>query len=155
MDNFSSEFRDIIKSIISDGFQTEGIIKLDNYAEQFISGKLRFKRFLPYEQDGCSEGGPSHVIATILAGTETCADSSLEGISSFKRIVKRAKTQISIIEEWARKTGIWFDDVDNRMAANFGEEIAEGGEAKVYDNGIKLIKTIGLDYFILPHLALD
>jgi hypothetical protein len=36
-----------------------------------------------------------------------------------------------------------------------GEEIAEGGEAKVYDHGTTLIKSIGLDYFVQPILALD
>ena len=34
-------------------------------------------------------------------------------------------------------------------------EIAEGGEAKVYDHGSTLIKSIGLDYFLQPILALD
>ena len=36
-----------------------------------------------------------------------------------------------------------------------GEQIAEGGEAKVYDHGATLVKSIGLDYFIQPILALD
>jgi len=38
---------------------------------------------------------------------------------------------------------------------SFGEEIAEGGEAMVYDHGSMLVKSIGLDYFITPILALD
>lgn len=33
--------------------------------------------------------------------------------------------------------------------------IAAGGEANVYDNGASLLKTIGLDYFVLPIHALD
>jgi hypothetical protein len=36
-----------------------------------------------------------------------------------------------------------------------GEQIAEGGEAIVYDHGATLVKSIGLDYFIQPILALD
>ena len=36
-----------------------------------------------------------------------------------------------------------------------GEQIAEGGEAIVYDHGATLVKAIGLDYFIQPILALD
>lgn len=36
-----------------------------------------------------------------------------------------------------------------------GEQIAEGGEAVVYDHGATLIKSIGLDYFIQPIFALD
>ena len=36
-----------------------------------------------------------------------------------------------------------------------GEQIAEGGEARVYDHSATLIKSIGLDYYIEPILALD
>lgn len=36
-----------------------------------------------------------------------------------------------------------------------GEQIAEGGEARVYDNGTTLVKSIGLDYFVQPIFALD
>lgn len=36
-----------------------------------------------------------------------------------------------------------------------GEKIAQGGEAVVYDNGNKVLKAIGLDYFIQPIFALD
>lgn len=36
-----------------------------------------------------------------------------------------------------------------------GEKIAEGGEAMVFDHGATLVKSIGLDYFVEPILALD
>ena len=41
------------------------------------------------------------------------------------------------------------------MYQALGEQIAEGGEAVVYDHGSTLIKSIGLDYFIQPVFALD
>ena len=41
------------------------------------------------------------------------------------------------------------------LPKQLGEQIAEGGEAKVYDHGATLVKAIGLDYFIQPILALD
>ena len=47
------------------------------------------------------------------------------------------------------------DDVDDILLKSLGEHIAEGGEAKVYDHGSTLIKSIGLDYFIQPIFALD
>lgn len=50
---------------------------------------------------------------------------------------------------------LWTDDVETYLSQSRGAEIAEGGEAKVYDNGARLIKSIGLDYYILPILALD
>ena len=45
--------------------------------------------------------------------------------------------------------------IDESLPRMLGEQIAEGGEAVVYDHGATLIKSIGLDYFIQPILALD
>ena len=70
----NSDFWDSIQSIISDGFNPEGLSKLEEYADKFINGKLLFKRFSPQEQHGCAEGGSSHVIASILAGAENSTD---------------------------------------------------------------------------------
>ncbi|MDE7413457.1 MAG: hypothetical protein K2N05_06680 [Muribaculaceae bacterium] len=153
MDNES--FWKTINDIISDGFSKEGIEKLEYYGELFCNGKLIFKRFSPQEQYGCTKGGTSHVIATILAGAETPSDCFAEGISNIKREFQSATYQATVIEKWAKTIGIWIEDVDNLLCNRFGVNIAEGGEAKVYDNGPTLIKSIGLDYFILPVHALD
>ena len=51
--------------------------------------------------------------------------------------------------------GLWIDSVDEQLPKTLGEKIAEGGEAKIYDHGSSLIKSIGLDYFIQPIFALD
>ena len=68
---------------------------------------------------------------------------------------KRGETQALRIEEWAKAVGVWIDDIDESFTNAFGERIAEGGEAIVYDHGATLVKTIGLDYFVEPILALD
>lgn len=47
------------------------------------------------------------------------------------------------------------DDVDKILPSLLGEQVAEGGEAHVYYKGNTLVKSIGLDYYILPVLALD
>lgn len=60
-----------------------------------------------------------------------------------------------MIEQWAKAVGCWTERVDDSLHCSFGDEIAEGGEAMVYDHGTTLVKSIGLDYFILPILALD
>lgn len=151
----NSDFWDSIQSIINDGFNPKGLAKLEEYADKFINGQLLFKRFSPQEQRGCAEGGSSHVIASILAGAENPADTDSEGISSFKRIIQQAARQAALIESWARKTGIWIENIDSVLQSSLGEMIAAGGEANVYDNGSTLLKTIGLDYFILPIHALD
>ena len=45
--------------------------------------------------------------------------------------------------------------MDKSLPSLLGEQIAEGGEAHVYYKGNTLVKSIGLDYYILPVLALD
>ena len=144
-----------IESIINDGFTSEGLLKLDRYAEQFIGRELVYKRFSPLEQYGCSAGGTTHVIATLLAGAKTNADTFTSGISDFKRMCKRGEEQAKRIESWAKTVGIWFDNIEVKLSDILGEKIAEGGEAMVFDHGSTLVKSIGLDYFVEPILALD
>lgn len=149
------EFWESIDDIISDGFSPEGLDKLDFYAIEFYYGRLLYKRFSQAEQHGCSAGGTTHVIASILAAAGVGADKLTAPIGSFKREQQRATEQERRIEDWARKVHCWIDNVDNALSNQFGEIIAEGGEAQVYYKGCTLIKTIGLDYYIEPLLGLD
>ena len=151
----NADFWRNIDTIISGGFTSEGLTNLDRYAADFISGRLVYKRFSPQEQHGCAAGGYAHVVASLIAGAETGADTLTEGADEFKKQQQRAATQAVRIEQWARAVGCWFEDIDQQMVALMGEQIAEGGEAHVYDHGTTTIKSIGLDYFIEPILALD
>ena len=146
-----ADFWTSIALIIKEGFTPAGLQQLDRYAELFISEELVYKRFSPFEQYGCSTGGTTHVIATLLAGAEVDADTLAQGVSDFKRMCQRGETQALRIEEWAKAVGVWIDDVDESFTNAFGERIAEGGEAIVYDHGATLVKTIGLDYFVEPN----
>ena len=58
----NADFWASVRSIIAEGFTPEGLLKLDSYAEQFISGRLVYQRFSPREQHGCAAGG------TMIAG---------------------------------------------------------------------------------------
>ena len=71
----NADFWASIHIIISEGFTSEGLQKLDSYAEQFISGRLVYQRFSPQEQHGCAAGGATNVIASLLAGAEAGRDS--------------------------------------------------------------------------------
>jgi hypothetical protein len=71
----NADFWASIHSIIAEGFTSEGLLKLDSYAEQFISRRLVYQRFSPQEQHGCSAGGATNVIASLLAGAEAGSDS--------------------------------------------------------------------------------
>ncbi len=149
------EFWESISAIICADFNKEGIIKLEQYAEQIINGRILFKRYTSAEQHGCAAGGRVNVVASLLTGAETQADQLIASGDRFKRSVQRAQTQAAFIERWANRAGCWVENIDKAFVQAFGEQLAEGGEAHIYDNGNTIIKRIGLDYYILPELALD
>ena len=152
----NADFWTSVRTIIDEGFTSEGLQKLNRYAEQFISGRLIYQRFSPREQHGCAAGGEANVIASLLAGAEDRADTNApETLSEFQRERQLGAKQEAAIEQWAKAVGCWTEYVEDSLHSSFGEEIAEGGEAVVYDHGSTLVKSIGLDYFILPILALD
>lgn len=151
-----SDFWIRINSIISDGFTAEGLAILEEYADKFICGQLLYQRFSPAEQYGCAAGGHVHVIASLLAGAKIGTDTGAEEEDDdFKRQCERGETQARTIELWAKRAGCWTDNIEESLTSLLGEQIAEGGEAHVYDHGATLIKSIGLDYYIEPVLALD
>ena len=152
----NADFWASMRTIIAEGFMPEGLLKLDSYAEQFISGKLVYQRFSPQEQHGCATGGTTNVIASLLAGAEAGPDSKdSPSLNDYKRECQLGAKQEAVIEQWARAVGLWTECVDESLPNSLGEQIAEGGEAVVYDHGSTLIKSIGLDYFIQPIFALD
>ena len=110
----NKEFWLSVSNIIRDGFQPEGLAKLEEYAEWFFSGKLVYERFSSAEQFGCVNGGATHVIASLLAGAEVEADSLTAPIGSFKREFECAEAQAKRIENWAKVVGCWIDDTDKR-----------------------------------------
>ena len=152
----NADFWASVRAIIAEGFTPEGLHKLDIYAAEFISGRLVYQRFSPQEQHGCATGGHANVIASLLAGAEVGTDSpDSSALSNYERECQRGAKQEAAIEQWAKVVGLWTNDVDEQLPQALGEQIAEGGEAKVYDHGATLIKSIGLDYFIQPIFALD
>jgi hypothetical protein len=151
----NKDFWNEISSIIDEGFTDKGLTKLEHYAELFINQRLVYKRFSSFEQHGCTTGGGAHVIATLLAGANFAADSGISKPLTVKEERQRAKEQETVIENWAKKVNCWYDDADIKFAELFGGQIAEGGEAHVFLHGLKFLKTIGLDYYLQPVLALD
>ena len=96
----NADFWASVRSIISAGFTPEGLLKLDGYAEQFISGKLVYQRFSPQEQHGCSAGGTTNVIASLLSGAEAGTDSQNQGaLSDYQRECQLGAQQEAVIEK--------------------------------------------------------
>ena len=137
----NADFWVSVRAIIAEGFTPEGLLKLDSYAEQFISGGLVYQRFSPREQHGCTAGGEANVIASLLAGAENSSDSDVkETLSEFQRERQLGTKQEAVIEQWAKVSGCWIEDVNDALAHSFGEEIAEGGEAVVFDEVLTVVE---------------
>ena len=112
----NSDFWASIQAIIDAGFKPEGLIKLDRYAEQFISGQLVYKRVSPLEQHGCAAGGSNHVIASLLAGAGIDPSSLSAPEGSFQRERECAETQANRIEQWAKLDLDHAGDLSKRLA---------------------------------------
>ena len=81
----NKDFWDSVNAVIAEGFTPEGLQKLDEYAEQFVTGRLVYQRFSPAEQHGCAAGDPAHVVASLLAGAETHANRiAAQDVSGFQ-----------------------------------------------------------------------
>ena len=104
MDN--ADFWASVHTIIAEDFTSEGLQKLDSYAEQFIRGKLVYQRFSPQEQHGCAAGGATNVSASLLAGAEVGSDSQdSSALSDCQRECQLGAQQESVIERWAKVVG--------------------------------------------------
>lgn len=123
----NSDFWTSINTIVEEDFTPGGLSKLERYAEQIVSGQLLYKRFSPQEQHGCATGGPSHVIASLLAGAETEADTNAQGRSCFQRELQRGTQQAKRIERWAKAVGIWMENVDETQARRHPAAYHRGG----------------------------
>ena len=98
----NADFWASVHTIIAEGFTSEGLQKLDSYAEQFISGRLVYQRFSPQEQHGCAAGGATNVIASLLAGAEAGSDSQdSSALSDYQRECQLGAQKESVIERWA------------------------------------------------------
>ena len=92
----NSIFWNDIQQIIDEGFSSNGLNKLELYAEQFINQQLVYKRFSSFEQHGCAAGGVANVVATLLAGADAGTDHADSFSNDFKGECKRGKTQEQI-----------------------------------------------------------
>ena len=118
----SADFWASVHAIIADGFTPEGLQKLNSYAEQFISGRIVYKRFSSREQHGCAAGGETNVIASLLAGAEDRADSDAQtALGEFERERQRGAQQETVIEQWAKAVGCWTERVDDSLHCSFGD----------------------------------
>lgn len=114
------------------------------------------KRFTPEERKGFEEGNRILENATYLVGGSQSTSGEIKEQDPFEREEQRREAQEQILEDWAKANNLWVDNTQNQLSEEY-EYLTEGGEADVYldTKNNKVIKAIGLDYYVSPQLALD
>jgi len=85
------------------GVQLDLAISKKNRNSALSNGRIIYQRFSPLEQHGCTAGGATNVIATLLAGAEASSDSQdPSALSDYKRECQRGAQQETLIEGGTR-----------------------------------------------------
>ena len=114
------------------------------------------KRFTPKERQGFKKGNGILENATYLVGGSQSTSGKAKEQDPFEREEQRREAQEQVLEDWAKANNLWVDNTQNQLSKEY-EFLTEGGEADVYldTKNNKVIKAIGLDYYVSPQLALD
>ena len=70
-------------------------------------------------------GGSTHVIASLLTGANAATNRGISQELTFKDECKLGKAQESLIESWARKVNCWYDNADETLTLELGEQLVE------------------------------
>ena len=114
------------------------------------------KRYTPQERKGFEKGNRILEISTYLVGGSQSAGRTPKEQDPFDREEQRRETQEKILEDWAKDNNLWIEDTEIQLPKEY-DFLAEGGEADVYldSKNNRVVKAIGLDYFVSPQMALD
>jgi hypothetical protein len=112
------------------------------------------ERYTPQERRGIEVGGRGLEIGVLLVGGCVGSGGEVEGLDPYDREEQRREAQEAVLECWSKENGCWFENTNVVLSERF-PFLAEGGEADVYFDGNRVIKAIGLDYFVSPQMALD
>jgi hypothetical protein len=133
---------------------------MNNFMEEKYNDLLRkgrevvSERYTPQERRGIEVGGRGLEIGVLLVGGCVGSGGEVEGLDPYDREEQRREAQEDVLECWAKENGCWFENTNVVLSERF-PFLAEGGEADVYFDGNRVIKAIGLDYFVSPQMALD
>lgn len=115
---------------------------IKNKADEIIKGETVFKRLSQREQRGFTEIGEAGVEATILL--DRIYGTSQQGVAQ--------AAQEETIKEYAKKKGIWVEDVVKQK----GEPHTEGAEALVwFDSDTNIVSKAVIPYLQSPQEYLD
>ena len=129
------EIDSIYAAIRDNGFSEQTIQLIDNYTNDILNGKTNLTQFNQAEHAGLCCAGEMLIGAYIVcnyARTSLAAstDASASQVSPANWQID--ELQEKMVQQWAEARGVWFDNAEKEIEAEYGSMIAQGAEAKVY-----------------------
>ena len=125
------------------------VIAIDNQINEILNGTRDLFGFNQQEHAGVCSAGPSFIGALIVcnnareslaAGTDASAG---QAASPSNWVIDEAQERA--VQEWAEAKGIWVPNAEDLLEKNYGPEIAQGAESKVYyrtgDSSVVKLRT--------------
>ena len=153
----SSKKLDSLNQMIWDkGFTTETLSLLVNLTKEVYDGTTLFERIPQAQQPGLSRGSALLCAAAIVCRGCPGTESEAREIYCTDDLVGEGRIQETLIEEWARITGCWFDDA-RLYLSSLSHAYDFGTESTVFfDVDQRLVrKFITLKHYNVLRLALD
>ena len=138
------------------GFTTESLSFLVNLTKEVYDGATLFERIPQAQQPGLSRGSALLCAAAIVCRGCPGTESEAREIYRTDDLVGEGRIQETLIEEWARITGCWFDDA-RLYLSSLSHAYDFGTESTVFfDVDQRLVrKFITLKHYNVLRLALD
>jgi hypothetical protein len=118
-----TNLQEISTEVAQGGVTDVSLQKIEDYGKEIESGNVDFERFSPAEQRGLIEGGPIHVEATIITGKSDRGTDTQDESND---------RQEEIVEEYAKKKGIWTENAHAKLNQQHGKPINSGQESIVW-----------------------
>lgn len=155
-DMTTEELKSALKKAINDNILTLGNKSNNNNETDRLALSQRFSQEELIGSNGRLEEAEACLQRTGYSSTPEKSGETT-GVKWKGKEAVLAKKQINTLESWAKRKGIWIDNTPLYLEKKYGDVYAEGGKAYVYlsPDGTKVVKEIGLDYYIEPQLLLD
>lgn len=151
-----SKLNALNQRIWDDGFTTETLGKLSTLAKEVYNGTTLFERIPQAQQPGLSRGSTLLCAAAIICRGCPGTESENREIYRTADLIGDGRIQETLVENWARISGCWFDDA-RLYLSSISQAYDIGTESTVFfDVSKRLVrKFITLKHYNVLRLALD
>ena len=138
------------------GFDSITLSEIDTVAKEINDGRTIFERIPQEQQSGLSARYGFLCQAAIICRGCPRTESETREIYRTDDLVGDGKIQQTLIEEWARLKGVWFDDPETYLSG-ISQVRDDGTESEVFIDVTdeKVRKLISLKHYNIVRLALD